>query len=148
MQNWRKFHKLFSENVLGKSGEKGGASIPFSQNVKGWPESATKRHSPRNEAVSQFVIPAKPRETGREPGSRSPRDDAISLDSGSRYAARRSPGMTGLFITTQSLKIGGWEWRNNLAALGCRTLAYQPSNSANLGATFGNFAFCSASSFE
>jgi len=47
------------------------------------------------EAVSQFVIPAKPRETGREPGSRSPRDIAISLDSGSRYAARRSSGMTG-----------------------------------------------------
>jgi len=46
------------------------------------------------EVVSQFVIPAKPRETGREPGSRSPRDDAISLDSGSRYAARRSSGMT------------------------------------------------------
>jgi hypothetical protein len=26
---------------------------------------------PNKEAVSQFVIPAKPRETGREPGSRS-----------------------------------------------------------------------------
>ena len=37
--------------------------------------------SPAKEAVSQFVIPAKPRETGREPGSRSLRDDAISLDS-------------------------------------------------------------------
>jgi hypothetical protein len=36
----------------------------------------------RKPGVSQFVIPAKPRETGREPGSRSPRDDAISLDSG------------------------------------------------------------------
>jgi len=51
---------------------------------------------PCYEAVSQFVIPAKPRETGREPGSRSQRDDAVSLDSGSRYAARRSSGMTGL----------------------------------------------------
>ena len=48
----------------------------------------------RRETVSQFVIPAKPRETGREPGSRSPRDDAISLDTGSPYAARRSSGMT------------------------------------------------------
>jgi hypothetical protein len=28
--------------------------------------------------VSQFVIPAEPRETGREPGTRSPRDDVIS----------------------------------------------------------------------
>ena len=36
---------------------------------------------PAKETVSQFVIPAKPRETGREPGSRSPRDDVISLDS-------------------------------------------------------------------
>jgi hypothetical protein len=58
------------------------------------------------EAVSQFVIPAKPRETGREPGSRSPRDDAISLDSGSRYAARRSSGMTG-FIHYDTVSDGG-----------------------------------------
>jgi hypothetical protein len=32
---------------------------------------------PAKEAVSHFVIPAKPRERGREPGSRSPRYDTI-----------------------------------------------------------------------
>ncbi len=48
----------------------------------------------RREAVSQSVIPATSRDAGSEPGSRSPRDDAISLDSGSRYASRRSSGMT------------------------------------------------------
>ncbi len=63
---------------------------------------------PPSEAVSQFVIPAKPRETGREPGSRSTRDDAISLDSGSRYAARRSSGMTG-FIHYDTASQGGGE---------------------------------------
>ena len=47
-----------------------------------------------SQAVSQCVIPAKSRETGREPGSRSLRDDSISLDAGSRYSPHRSSGMT------------------------------------------------------
>jgi hypothetical protein len=45
------------------------------------------------EAVSQFVIPAKPRETGREPGSRISWIDLVFLDSGSRNALHRSSGM-------------------------------------------------------
>jgi len=61
---------------------------------------------PPSEGVLQLVIPAKPRETGREPGSRSFRYDDISLDSGSRYAARRSSGMTG-FIHYDTPSQGG-----------------------------------------
>jgi len=48
----------------------------------------------KNTNIAVFVIPAKPRKTGREPESRSAWDDLISLDSGSRYASRRSSGMT------------------------------------------------------
>jgi hypothetical protein len=44
--------------------------------------------------IAVFVIPAKPRKTGREPESRSAWADLIFLDSGSRYASRRSSGMT------------------------------------------------------
>jgi len=41
---------------------------------------------PAKETVSQFVIPAKFSEAGREPGSRTNRDDSPFLDSGSRSA--------------------------------------------------------------
>jgi len=49
---------------------------------------------PAFETVSQFVIPAKPHERGREPESRSTLDDLIFLDSGSRPALQDSSGMT------------------------------------------------------
>jgi hypothetical protein len=45
--------------------------------------------------VSQFVIPAKSRGAGCEPGSRMIRYDTIFLDSGSRPESLGSPGMTG-----------------------------------------------------
>jgi hypothetical protein len=48
----------------------------------------------KNTNIVVFVIPAKPRKTGREPESRSASDDLVFLDSGSRYASRRSSGMT------------------------------------------------------
>jgi hypothetical protein len=71
-------------------------------------------HTISFEAVSQFVIPAKSRETGREPGSRSPRYDAHFLDSISRFAAHRSFGMTGLryYDTASSLVVDDLEADN------------------------------------
>jgi hypothetical protein len=74
-------------------------------------EQAQAGHAPLEvaltENVSQFVIPAKSRETGREPGSRNPRDDNNFVDSGSRYAAHRSSGMTGLkYYDTASIRKG------------------------------------------
>ena len=45
-----------------------------------------------NTNIAVFVIPAKSRKTGREPESGSALDDTIFLDSGSRYALRRSSG--------------------------------------------------------
>jgi hypothetical protein len=51
-------------------------------------------HPPRNPAVSQFVIPAKSRGAGCEPGSRVILFPVILLDSGSRPRAFCSPGMT------------------------------------------------------
>ncbi len=53
---------------------------------------ALARHS-GEETVSQFVIPAEFRKTGRDPGSISSRYDAVFLDSGSLYSSRRSSGM-------------------------------------------------------
>ena len=50
---------------------------------------------PPSETVSQFVIPAKPRLAGREPGSRSFRNYIVIQDSGSRDTQHRSSGMTG-----------------------------------------------------
>ena len=46
------------------------------------------------QTVSQFVIPAKSRETGGEPGPISSRHDDVFMDSGSLFASRRSSGMT------------------------------------------------------
>ena len=53
--------------------------------------------TPSTEPASPFVIPAKPRGKGREPGSRIDCTDLASLDSGSRDALHRSSGMTGCF---------------------------------------------------
>jgi hypothetical protein len=50
-----------------------------------------------SEVVSQSVIPAKPREVGREPGSRSFWSCSVFLDSGTRDAQHRSSGMTVLW---------------------------------------------------
>ena len=51
--------------------------------------------------MPEFLIPAKSRETGREPGSRSLRYEAVFLDSGSLSASLRSSGMTFFRIAAQ-----------------------------------------------
>lgn len=58
------------------------------------------------EAVPKSVIPAKLRETGRDPGSRGPRYEGIFLDSGSHSASRRSSGMT-FFLKYDSVSCSG-----------------------------------------
>ena len=59
---------------------------------------------PAKQTVSHYVILAKPRVAGREPGSRKFWIYSVLLDSGSRDTLHRSSGMTAFFITTQSGK--------------------------------------------
>jgi hypothetical protein len=69
----------------------GGGCVAEKTGRQGDPEESTTTHK---EAVPQFVIPAKPRETGREPGSIKDLFRLYILDSGSRSPSVNSSGMT------------------------------------------------------